>query len=99
MASARVFDSLPPFPTDVAVADIPKVSLAKLAQDDESEAKVMFDACCTLGFYLLDLTEDVVGRKMIEEIDAIFEVMQKTMCLSTEEKERYKIDIPRDFMG
>ena len=97
MASAALFESQAPFPDDVPVANIPKISLLRLVAG--SDAKAMFDACCKLGFFLLDLTGDPVGEKMIKDIDGIFEVARQTMQLSTTEKERYAIDIPHDYLG
>ena len=99
MASEAFFKSLPPFPDDVPVASMSRISLAKLVAGNKSEAEAMLDACRRLGFFLLDLAGDPVGEEMIKEVDAIFGVVQKTMHLSVEEKMRYKQDVPRDFLG
>ena len=46
----------------------------------------MFDACCKLEFYLLDLAGEAMGEEMIKEIEAIFEVMPATFHLGGERK-------------
>ena len=100
MASEAFFKSLPPFPNDVPVVSMSRISLAKLVAGNEFEAEALLDACRRLGFFLLDLVGDPVGEEMIGEIDEIFDVVQNTMHLSVEEKMRYKQDIERrDFLG
>ena len=97
MASPTLFESQPPFPDGIPVADIPKISLRRLVTGDDAEA--MLSACCKLGFFLLDLTGDTLGEKMIKDVDAVFEIARQTMELSTAEKEKYAMDIPRDYLG
>ena len=98
MASTTLFKSLPPFPEDVPIATISKISLAKLVSRSKSEAELMLEACQELGFFLLDLTGDPVGEAMIKEVDVVFEIVQQTMHLSMEEKIEYKQKLP-DIRG
>ena len=58
MASVELFSHIPPFPTDIPVTKMSKISLAKLAAGDEAEGKAVLDASRKLGSFLLDLQEE-----------------------------------------
>ncbi|KAL9064534.1 MAG: hypothetical protein Q9157_007794 [Trypethelium eluteriae] len=79
MASPLFFTSAPPFPDDVPVAQIARISLEKLANKDAQEAKAVFDACTSLGFFLLDLRGNSVGEELIKDVDAALEATGETM--------------------
>lgn len=51
MASRELFTNAPAFPSNLPVAKIPSISLAKLAHNDTSESEAVFVACRTLGFF------------------------------------------------
>ncbi|KAI0156826.1 oxidoreductase [Xylariaceae sp. FL1272] len=100
MASAKHFQTVPPFPEeDVPVADIETISLADLRSLDETAGQKLFTCCKELGFFMLDLTEDYVGKTMIDVIDRLFDISQQLMDLNEEEKMRYLHDIPKSFLG
>ena len=99
MASASLFSTLPTFPEDIPVAQMSKISLANLVAGNTTEASAVLDSCSRLGFFLLDLIDHSIGREMIQEVDAVFEVVRKTMQLDMDEKTKYNQDPPRDFLG
>jgi len=92
MVSESLFNSYPPFPDNVPIASVPKISLSKLIAGDEAEKTLMFEACKALGLFLLDLKHDPVGERFIKTVDTIFEVMKQIFNLSYEEKSRYHVD-------
>lgn len=49
------FSNLPPFPEDVPIAPLLRISLSKLNQGDAEEIGKLWKACCELGFFYLDL--------------------------------------------
>ena len=49
------FPDLPPFPEDVPMAPLLRISLSKLTQGDQEEVDKLWQACCELGFFYLDL--------------------------------------------
>ena len=49
------FLDLPPFPEDVPTAPLLRISLSKLVQGDQKEIDKLWEACCELGFFYLDL--------------------------------------------
>jgi len=52
------FPDLPPFPNTVHTAPLLKISLAKLQRHDREEEQRLWEACCGLGFFYLDLRSD-----------------------------------------
>jgi len=49
------FDDLPPFPDNVPVAPLLRISLHKLLTGEQEEVDRLWKACCELGFFYLDL--------------------------------------------
>jgi len=52
------FPGLPPFPDTVPTAPLLKISLAKLLRHDKEEEQRLWEVCCDLGFFYLDLRSD-----------------------------------------
>lgn len=52
---APSFPDLPPFPDTVPTAPLLKISLSKLLAHDAEEEERLWNACCDLGFFYLDL--------------------------------------------
>ena len=99
MASTRLFDSYPPFPDDIPIASVPKFSLEKLVSGSDTEAKELFHACRTKGFFLLDLQNDPAGRTLHQDIETLFAITQEVMDLSLEEKTKYHRKPPANLCG
>ncbi|KAI2601770.1 Clavaminate synthase-like protein [Hypoxylon sp. NC1633] len=99
MASEKLFEGIPAFPTDIPTMPMSTISLASLRSGDVSSARRMLAACQELGFFLLDLREDSQGEMMIEQIDRMFEVGKDMMSLPEDVKQQYLHDIPKSFLG
>ncbi len=56
-----------PFPDDVPIAHLEKISLNKLLNDDKNEAQRMFDVCTGTGFFYLDMMDHPKGKKMWDD--------------------------------
>lgn len=58
------FDDIPPFPNDVPLAPLLRISLRKLISGEKDEIDRLWEACCELGFFYLDLRDgyNVVPR-------------------------------------
>lgn len=52
------FHDLPPFPDDVPTSPLLKISLTNLLRHDKEEEQRLWEACCDLGFFYLDLQSD-----------------------------------------
>ena len=96
MVSQKLFDSLPPFPSNVPTAEVPKISLSKLSSGDAAYASDLFRTCCTTGFFLLEMGGDKTGDNMIKQIEAMFNISNSTFDLDTEEKSKYSQDISKE---
>ena len=99
MVSAKLFDSVPPFPEDVPLAQLSSISLNRLSAGKQDEVDSMFKACQESGFFVLDLNGDALGEKMITELSEIFEIIKATMHVSEEEKVKYQAKPPAKFTG
>lgn len=68
MSQSSMEDLYPaPFPENVPIAKIEKISLNKLLNDDQDEAQLMFDVCTGVGFFYLDLMDHEKGRVLWED--------------------------------
>ncbi|KAK8042247.1 oxidoreductase [Apiospora rasikravindrae] len=99
MASDKPFEDAPPFPDDVPVIPLNTISLAALHSGDKTTARDVLTACRELGFFLLDLRGDVLGKTMMEEVDQLFGVGKDILNLPEDTKQRYLHDIPKSFLG
>lgn len=99
MASQKLFEAIPAFPDDILTASMSTISLARLNSGDEAAARSLLAACQELGFFLLDLSEDALGKELIEDIDQLFLVGKDIMDLPADVKEHYRNDYPRSFLG
>ncbi|KAF2085359.1 Clavaminate synthase-like protein, partial [Saccharata proteae CBS 121410] len=99
------FPDIPPFPSDVPTAPLLRISLAKLLQEDADELDRLWQACCDLGFFYIDLRSDgaanghegsagsanvsINGTQLLRDADELFEVQKKFFELPVEEKLKY----------
>jgi isopenicillin N synthase-like dioxygenase len=84
----EIFPDLPPFPTDVPIAPLIRLSLAKLRRDDKESAR-FFEASKNLGFFYLDLRNDEAGERLLDEADKLFKVGKELFELGREELNKY----------
>lgn len=60
------FTDLPPFPRDVPTALLVRLSLQKLLNNDVQEIKRLYDTCCDVGFFYLDL-RDAASPELLQQ--------------------------------
>lgn len=58
-------EHLPPFPSDVPIAPIARISLQSLLASDPSACASVLSACRTHGFFYLDLTSTPLGTSLL----------------------------------
>ena len=58
-----VFHDIPPFPEDVPVAPLLRLSLKKLMNSDPEEVDRLWRASCDVGFFYLDLRDAIENTK------------------------------------
>lgn len=83
------FEGLPPFPTDVPIAPLLRLSLDKLLSRDAEELKRFFSSCEDLGFFYLDLTTCSEGQSLLDDADKLFRVGEELFDIPLEEKKTY----------
>jgi len=80
-----------PFPEDVPIAQLEKISLCKLFNGDEAEAERIFNTCKTTGFFYLDLLDHAIGRQIWRSACNIGRFGQdRFSAISMEEKLKYR---------
>jgi alpha-D-ribose 1-methylphosphonate 5-phosphate C-P lyase len=80
-----------PFPEDVSIVDLEKVSLCKLLNGDEPEAERVFNICTTTGFFYLDMLDHPTGRQIWRSACNICQLGRDRFSNTTvEEKLQYK---------
>lgn len=65
-SASKQFPDVPPFPATVPTAPLLRISLANLLAHDASEEERLWNACCDLGFFYLDLRPDAEHGKTNE---------------------------------
>jgi hypothetical protein len=90
MPTARAFAAVPPFPDDVPVYELPRLSLSKLISNEAEQSRALFDTFRTHGFALLDMQGCAQGEALLEEAEKMFEITREvTIDLDLEEKMKY----------
>ena len=102
------FDGLPPFPDDVRVCPLPRLSLHRLLNKNADESERLWDACSKLGFFYLDLrgAKNAAlngchpdGDTFLEDADRLFNVSDKFFELPVEEKIKYDLSSKGSYFG
>jgi len=106
-ADADVYDDLqfpdiPPFSKGVPTAPLLRISLSKLANGDIKEQDRLWEACCDIGFFYLDMRmndspvnvddvkeNEIDGDAILKEKDQLFDLMKVIYALPKDEKEKY----------
>jgi len=92
------FPGLPPFPSNIPIAPLHKLSLAKL-KCDPAESVRLFSSCKDLGFFYLDLRNDDEGEVLMDEASQLFELGPKLYDLGREELSKYDYKAQGSYMG
>ena len=115
MAPARLleehnFPGIPPFPTSVPLAPLHRISLSKLLEHDTEEENRLWQACCDIGFFYLDLRtgnvdapDEVDTSQILRLVDNLFQLEESFFDLPLEEKIKYdfaeRLKVHYGFVG
>lgn len=83
-----------PFPQGLPVINLTKISLAKLLDDDEKEAALLFEVCKDKGFCYLDLTTHEKGLKLAKQAEQVHEAAKQFFGAPLTEKRMFKTRPP-----
>lgn len=99
MPTSKYFGQCPPFPSDMPVACLSRVSLKQLQDQCPDEAKKLFDACQDWGFFLLDLTHSTDGETLLHDAESMYELTAETFALEQDILDKYAYNPSRDLTG
>ena len=107
------FPDIPPFPDFIPTAPLVRISLRKLVEGDVAEEERFWEACCSLGFFYLDMRTGnsgpipvdgvkdnaVDGDTLLREADGLFAFMKRLYDLPVEEKQQYDLKDKGVYFG
>ncbi|GLA60099.1 hypothetical protein AtubIFM54640_011530 [Aspergillus tubingensis] len=97
MPTPRYFKQCPPFPSDIPIVPLAKVSLEALKNNAKDEVEKLFEACQKWGFFLLDFKGSSQGEALLQDAEGMFELTTQLSVLGHETLKNYTYK-PPDFM-
>ncbi|RAH55963.1 oxidoreductase [Aspergillus piperis CBS 112811] len=97
MPTQEYFDQIPPFPSELPVVSLSKISLEGLKNNTTEEVEELFEACQQWGFFLLDLRGSDEGAALLQDAEGMFELTTQLSTLGQETLKSYTYK-PPDFM-
>lgn len=92
------FPNLPPFPNDIPIAPLVRLSLASL-RSSLVESDRFFTASKELGFFYLDLRNDPLGEGLLSQSSQFFDLAPTFYDLGREELSKYDYKNVGSYMG
>lgn len=99
MPTQAYFDKYPSFPSDVPVAQLPRLSFAKLLAHEESESEALFEACRAMGFFLLDFQGCPEGEAFLKKAETMFDINEEVNAMDVDELMKYAYQPPHSLFG
>ncbi|PLB54131.1 oxidoreductase [Aspergillus steynii IBT 23096] len=96
MPTSKCFEQCPPFPSDLPVLDLKRVSLAALEQKCPVEGERLLAACKEWGFFLLDMDGSDQGTALLRDAEEMFGLTADLSTLDEETLNKYHHKAP-DF--
>lgn len=94
-----VNEDLPPFPDDVATADIAVISYDKILSRDPEEEWRALQAVQTDGFFYLNLTDSIAGQELIDESTDLLALSKRVFNQPLEAKMKFGADRGKSLFG
>jgi len=99
MPTQACFEKYPPFPSDLPVAKLPRVSFAKLLDNESSESDALFESSRSLGFFLLDFEKSPEGEDFLRKAERMFDINEEVNSLDQDELMKYAYNPPTSLFG
>ena len=99
MPTQKYFDKYPSFPSDVPTAQLPRLSFSKLLDDDTNESDALFNACRSMGFFLLDFEGCSEGEGFLKRAGAMFDLNEEVNAMEVDELMKYAYQPPHSLFG
>ncbi|KAJ6111728.1 hypothetical protein N7523_007789 [Penicillium sp. IBT 18751x] len=99
MPTTKYFDQHSPFPSDVPIVPLPKVSLEGLQNGNREVSRHLFQACQEWGFFSLDLRSSQRGNELLEDAGRMFDLTRETFHLDQSILDNFAYKPPGDLTG
>ena len=99
MSAPSIISRAAPFPSDVPIADIPRIKLTELQSGSVPAQAALFDACRTYGFLHLDLRGSHEGEFLLSDAEAMFDFNRALHELELDEKMKFPYEPPNQLFG
>ena len=99
MSLPRYFTDVPPFPPDVPVHNLARISLEDLEHGSEATSRSVFDACRHDGFFLLDLRSSPLGQKILSDAEELYDLTNATLTLPQAELDKFTYNSKISLIG
>jgi hypothetical protein len=99
MPTQAYFEKCPPFPEDLAVAELPIISFAELEENDKAQSNAIFESSRALGFFLLNFNGSIEGEKFLRKAEKMFEINEEVNGVDQDELMKYAYKPPSNLFG
>lgn len=99
MPTKKYFDKYPPFPSDVPLVPLPRISFQGLENGKSEETERLFEASKEWGFFLLDLQGSKRGESFIQDGEQMFDLTEATFALDQSILNAHAYNPPTDLTG
>lgn len=99
MPTQKYFNKYPPFPSDVLTAQLPRLSLSKLLDNDGAESDALFKACRSMGFFLLDFQGCTEGETFLKKAEKMFDLNEEVNAMDVDELMKHAYQPPHSLFG
>ena len=92
MPTEAYFDRFPSFPDSHPVIDLPKISYARLLQDDGGQREALYDAAVEYGFFKIDLRDAPGGPQLLQDVIKALDVGKAFFSQEEATKREFTLD-------
>ena len=79
----------PPFPSNIPLAKLERISFSRLLERDRNESELLLSTCRTSGFFFLDLQGTPIGEELLQMKEAMFGLGAGLLIQKEDEKVKY----------
>ena len=99
MPTTSHFSRYSPFPDDVVVADLPRLSLSKLLKNETLESEQLYRSCREIGLFLLDLKGSHVGDTLLGDAENVFRLGEEIFGLEQDQLAKFLLNPSESLCG
>ncbi|EXK36514.1 hypothetical protein FOMG_09686 [Fusarium oxysporum f. sp. melonis 26406] len=92
-------NSIPPFPDDLPIVPIARISYSKLKNLDKDEAIKVLKASQSDGFFYLGLTDDSAGQALLNDTEDILAISKRALNIPLDKKMECVAERGKEMFG